>query len=424
MMNSKKRFVVLIALFLVMAVSLFAGAQKEAKGGKNDLVIHHWWTAGGEKQAIDAVLVGFQKKYPEVRVIQNPVAGGGGQVMQAQIKTMIMAGQAPDTFQVLLGTGQLAQWVDALEPIDDIWQGFNAGPTIKAMVTKDGHQYGVPINIHTSSIIWFNNEVVKELGIKIPLASLDETYQVCEKAKRAGYNPIAFGAAASQKVWWIHLAQTLLAMVPGGGADYIEKVYAGTANPATDPQIPALLQALKTIFQKGYTNSDYSALTWDQAGNVLMAKKALMFEMGDWTKGLFTSSGWKPKVDFDYQLSGGIQAFHGDFFSLSKNAPHKESVRKWLKYVTTSEAQTLFNPIKGSIPALLDAPMDAYDVISKELFVNYKDPSKKKIQDSDAAPPVGNNEAFGDFYSIYATNPDVAKGVQDFTQAYNKVFGK
>jgi glucose/mannose transport system substrate-binding protein len=421
MMGKKKRFIVLIALFLVLTVSLFAGGQKE---GKNELVIHHWWTAGGEKEAIDAVIVGFQKKYPEVKVIQNPVAGGGGQIMQAQIKTMIMAGQSPDTFQVLLGSGQLAQWVDALEPIDDIWQNFNAGPTIKAMVTKDGHQYGVPINIHTSDCIWYNNAVVKELGVRIPLASLDEMYQVCEKAKQAGYSALAFGAAAGQKVWWIHLASSLLLMLPSGGGDYLENFFAGKANPSADPAIPALLQSLKTIFTKGYTNSDYSALSWDQAADVLMAKKALMFEMGDWTKGHFTSAGWKPKVDFDYQLAGGVQAFHGDFFSLCKGAPHKEAVRKWLKYVTTSEAQTIFNPIKGSIPALLDAPMDKYDVISKELFANYQNPSKKKIQDSDAAPPVGFNEAFGDFYSIYATNLDVAKGVQDFTQAYNKVYGK
>ena len=46
---------------------------------------------------------GFKKKYPEVNVIKDRVAGGGGMVMQAQIKTMIMAGQSPDTFQVLLG---------------------------------------------------------------------------------------------------------------------------------------------------------------------------------------------------------------------------------------------------------------------------------------------------------------------------------
>ena len=116
-MNHRKLIAVLVALLLLGVMSVFADSP-------NDLVIYHWWTAGGEKQAIDAVLQGFTKKYPEVSVIQNPVAGGGGSVETAQIKTMIMAGNAPDTFQVLLGSGQLAQWVPVLEPIDDIWDGF------------------------------------------------------------------------------------------------------------------------------------------------------------------------------------------------------------------------------------------------------------------------------------------------------------
>ena len=105
-MSLKKCASALVVLLLVGAASLFAGGQKENPAAKNDLVIYHWWTAGGEKQAIDAVLEGFKKKYPEVNVIQNPVAGGGGAVLQAQIKTMIMAGESPDTFQVLLGQGQ------------------------------------------------------------------------------------------------------------------------------------------------------------------------------------------------------------------------------------------------------------------------------------------------------------------------------
>lgn len=422
---SVTRFTAVLALLLVIAAgSLFAGAQKEQTTGKNDLIIHHWWTAGGEKEAIDAVLEGFQKKYPEVNVIQNPVAGGGGMVMQAQIKTMIMAGESPDTFQVLLGTGQLEQWVNVLEPIDDIWDGYNVDPVLEKMVTDGGHQYGIPINIHTSNILWYNKKVAGQVGVGMPLSSLSEVYQVSDKAKGAGYVPIAFGAAASQKLWWIHLAAQIMCLIPDAGAEYLQKLYAGKADPARDSQVRQVLESMKTIIDNGYINNDYSALTWDQAGNLLRTDKALLYPMGDWAKGLFTSSGWKPKTDFDFQLSRGIQAFHCDFFALAKNAPHKESVRKWLAYIKTEEAQTIFNPIKGSIPPLLNAPIDPYDPISKDLIAIYRDASKKHIEDSDAAPPAGNNEAFGDMYSIFATQPNIDSGVKAFTQAYQQVYKK
>ena len=182
------------------------GVKGEPVRPQNDLILYHWWTAGGEKQAIDAVADGFKKKYPEVNVIQNPVAGGGGMVMQAQIKTMIMAGQSPDTFQVLLGTGQLQQWINVLEPIDEYGDSYQVADILKDMVTSGGHQYGIPLNIHTSNIMWYNKKLAAALGVQMPFSSLDELYQICEKAKQAGYVPIAFGAAASQKLWWIHLA--------------------------------------------------------------------------------------------------------------------------------------------------------------------------------------------------------------------------
>lgn len=422
-MSLKKCVLAFLVILLAAGVSLYAEGQKEKSSGKNDLILYHWWTAGGEKQAIDAVLDGFKKKYPEVNVIQNPVAGGGGMVMQAQIKTMIMAGQSPDTFQVLLGKGQLAQWVNVLDPIDDIWKGYNVAPSIHDMVLDNGHEYGIPINIHTSNIMWYNTKIAAQLGVTLPFESLDELYAICEKAKNAGYAPIAFGAAASQKLWWIHLAGQLLYLIPDAGAEYVQKLYAGKADPAHDPQVRELLTAMKTILDNGYVNSDYSALTWDQAGNILRTDKALLYPMGDWAKGLFVSSGWKPKVDFDFQLSKGIQAYHCDFFAMAKAAPHKESIRKWLEYIKTVDAQTIFNPIKGSIPPLLDAPVGLYDPIAKNLIDIYRDTGKKHIQDSDAAPPAGNNEAFGDMYSIFATNTDVDQGVQAFAAAYVKVFG-
>ena len=73
--------------------------EEEEVPVEGDLIIYHWWTAGGEKEAIDALFAAFLEEYPDVEIVENPVAGGGGDVLRAQIKTMIMAGEPPDTFQ-------------------------------------------------------------------------------------------------------------------------------------------------------------------------------------------------------------------------------------------------------------------------------------------------------------------------------------
>ncbi|MBN1666621.1 MAG: hypothetical protein JW862_06020, partial [Anaerolineales bacterium] len=37
------------------------------------LEIFHWWTAPGEREAADAMFAALADKYPEIRVVENPV---------------------------------------------------------------------------------------------------------------------------------------------------------------------------------------------------------------------------------------------------------------------------------------------------------------------------------------------------------------
>jgi glucose/mannose transport system substrate-binding protein len=87
------------------------------------LEIYHWWTSGGEKAAIDALVEVFKKRYPEVGVIQSPVAGGAGYVMKAVMKSLVLAGEAPDAFQLHAGYEMLPYVKgEYLDPIDDLWK--------------------------------------------------------------------------------------------------------------------------------------------------------------------------------------------------------------------------------------------------------------------------------------------------------------
>lgn len=105
--------------------------------------IHQWWTSSDEKDAIDAPVKVFQE-YPDVGVIQSPLADGAGYVMKAVVKAMVAAGEAPDAFQMHLGY-EMKPYIDAgyLDPIDELWasEGWEKvfPLVIRDVVCWDGH---------------------------------------------------------------------------------------------------------------------------------------------------------------------------------------------------------------------------------------------------------------------------------------------
>ncbi|MBN1837441.1 MAG: carbohydrate ABC transporter substrate-binding protein [Spirochaetales bacterium] len=422
-----KRIVSLVTVALLGLLSagvLFAGGAKEEA---QELIVYHWWTAGGEKEAIDAVFEVFAKKHPEIRIVENPVSGGGGGVMRGQIKTMVMAGQSPDTFQLTYGTGMLGSFAEVLQPIDELWEGLPFPPLIKQMGNVNGHQVAIPLNMMRCNTLWYNKKLVDKLGIRMPLRTYEEFSAACEKAKNAGYVAFAVGAGSGQQFWWAHIAEQIIVGVPSGGPAYLEKLYTGRADPARDPAVRETLEIIAALFDRGFVNSDYSALTWDQASDLLMTEEAVFYQMGDWAKGHFTSAGWKPKVDFDYQPSPGTEGsftLNLDGFSLCKGAPHKDAVIKWLTVVSSVEAETAFCPIKGATPPRLDAPIDMYDDISKDILKAFRDPATKVVQSCFSGPPESWLDVYGGMISKFAEHRNVAQGVREFAEAYRKVFPK
>ena len=145
-----KRGVVLLTVLCL----LFAGATAFGSSA-NELVVYHWWTAGGEKEAIDALFEAFIDEHPEYSIVQNPVAGGGGGILRAQIKTMIMAGNPPDTFQITYGHGMISSFVSVLQPIDDLIKGYNIPEDVYEWGRVDGVMYGVPLNLMQNNCLWY-----------------------------------------------------------------------------------------------------------------------------------------------------------------------------------------------------------------------------------------------------------------------------
>ncbi len=324
----------------------------------NVLEIYHWWTSGSEKAAMDALIAVYLEQYPDVTVLESPVAGGGGLAMREVIHTLMLAGEAPDSFQSY-PFGLVPYWeADMLEPIDEVWteEVKAAIPDVVEDMCKmpDGHYYCVPAGVQQAGVVFYNTAIFEEYGLAEP-TSWDEFWAACDTLQAEGVDAVALG---DKNAW--PLTYIFRALTASEGIDYYEDFINGKI---TDPSNPQLVDSLEKLDKfLDYVNSDHAALTWDEAMARVVTGEAALSVMGDCGAGEFIAAEKAYPDDFDVFYLPGAEDIFGvslDVFSLPKGAKHPTKAMNWFKTLVTAEAQSAFAGPKGFIPARTDATMDA-----------------------------------------------------------------
>lgn len=379
------------------------------------LEIFHWWTGAGEREAADAMFAALKAKYPDVEVVENPVAGGGGVSHRVVLQGRMAAGLPPDTFQTL-GGAELKAYVDgnALEPLDDLWAELKykeaiPGPLASA-VSIDGHPYVVPLNMHIQNILYYDKKLFAELNIQPPKTYAD-LLAACKtiKAAKPSMSPLALGTVGSWEAAFV-LDSILLEV---GGPEYYVKLFKGEIDVTTDPVFKEALTKLKDLLP--YTYPYHSNLTWDQSVSLIVSGDAAMLIMGTWAIGAFISNGWNPDVEFSAltfpQGDDRYLLFHPDTYGLSKGAPHPSATMDWLRVVASPELQIPTDVTQGGMFARIDIdPKEFPDPIRQEMQAYLRDNPGKLILDQHGsiAPASFSNEywiAIAGFMSV--TDPDI-----------------
>jgi glucose/mannose transport system substrate-binding protein len=389
-----------------------SGAPGSQPGGaKQRIEVFSWWTTGGEAAGLDKLIAKFNSENPQWEVFNAAVAGGAGSNAKAVLKTRMLGGDPPDSFQVHMGRELIDTWVTTgyMEPLNDLYN--SEGWTDKfpkdvlAIVSADNSYWSVPVNIHRANVLWYNKKVFSDAGVQAP-KTFEEFKQVADTLKAKGVTPLALGD--SDKWAATHLFETIL--LGTLGADGYKGLWTGQTDWA-GPQVTQALETLKTQLQ--YVNSDHNALTWDQANQLVIDGKAAMTVMGDWADGdyiakKFTDYGWAPTPGTE-----GIYLALSDSFGLPKNAKNAEGVKAFLKLLGSAAAQDLFNPLKGSIPARTDAGTPPagekqYDEYLKSAMNDWKSNTIAPSLAHGAAASEGWLAEITDAISAFVTNQDVA----------------
>lgn len=392
----------MFSLLTILILLLFVTSLAQLKG---KLEIFSWWTAGGEAEGLQALLDIFHNKYPDVEIINATVAGGAGANAKAVLKTRMLGGDPPDTFQVHAGHELIDTWVKTgfMEPITFLYkqEGWEKvmPKGILDIVSYNGQYWSVPVNIHRANVLWYNRKIFNENKL-LPPKTFDEFFKIAEVLKARGITPFALGTKDGWEA--AHIFETVL--IGKLGAEGYKGLWTGSTK-WSDPRVTDALETFKKMLN--YVNSDHSARTWDEACALIVDGSAAMTIMGDWAVGYFYAKGFN---DFGWTLAPGNSGIFdalSDSFGLPKGAKNRNNVIAFLKVLGSKEGQEAFNLKKGSIPARTDVDKTKFPAYQRSCMDDWL---RHKIVPSvmhGAAASEGWVTEFKDVISLFVVRPDV-----------------
>ncbi|MRX72818.1 extracellular solute-binding protein [Bacillus lacus] len=402
-----------LSFFLVFTLLLSACSSDNAGtgegGGSGKLDIFSWWTGAGEEDGLKALIALFEEKYPDVPIENAAVAGGAGTNAKAVLASRMQGDDPPATFQVHGGAELNDGWVAAgkMETLNDLYEseGWNDKfpESLIEMVSKDGNIYSVPVNIHRGNVLWYNKKVLDENGLQAP-KTFDEFFQVADALKEKGITPLALG---DKEPWTAtHLFETVL-LGTLGTEDY-QKLFAGELT-WDDAKVKEAAETFKRMLE--YVNEDHSSRNWQDASQLVGNGEAAMNVMGDWAKGYFAND-LKLAVneDFGYVAAPGTDGQFmviTDTFGLPKGLSNADDVKKFLGVLGSVEGQDAFNPLKGSIPARIDADISKYDQYGKDTIEDFKSAELAPSLAHGSAAPEGFVTKVNQAINIFVTQGNV-----------------
>lgn len=391
----------LLVSLLLVALSAFGLVRAQEAAPSGQLEIFSWW-AGDEGPALEALIALYAEQYPDVEVVNATVTGGSGVNARAVLKTRMLGGNPPASFQVHAGQELTGTWVVAgrMEDLSSVFaeEGWNeAFPAqLLEQISYEGGVYSVPVNIHRSNVMWYNPAKVEEWGFAVP-TTWDEFLAICPTIQEAGVVPLVVGEAWTVNHLWESVALGVL------GTEGWAGIWTG-ATAADGPEMQAVWQRFGEVLACSNVGADSAGLSWQQAIDKVVDGSAAFNIMGDWAAGyMATTLGLEPGVGFGYAAApdtNGVFMWLSDSFGLPVGSPNRDATIAWLKVLGSVEGQNAFNPLKGSIPARVDAVAAAPELYNAYLQSAAADWGSNTLAASLVHGTAANERFMGDFNQV------------------------
>jgi alpha-glucoside transport system substrate-binding protein len=409
-----------------------AGGSTSASGSTNvkgSVKIVGVWT-GSEQQHFQAVLNGFKKKYPNVKVTYRST----GDNTPTVLSTAVQGGNPPD----LASVSQPGLVVDfqkkgALKPMDFARQTVLANyPTdIEKLGEINGHLFGLIIKGANKSTVWYNAKSFNDAGVKPP-TSWNDFLKDAKTLKASGTPAYSIGGADG---WTL--------------TDLFENIYLRQAGPQKYDQLskhqikwtdPSVKTALKTMAQVigdtgNIAGGTSGALQTDfptSVQNVFSATpKASMVIEGDFVPGVLSSNPLKPVTGYNVfafpaigSSGSNVVEGGGDELMMFRDKP---AIRALVNYLATGEAQSIWAKFGGYSAPAKTVPAGVYpDAITRKTATAVAQAKTFRFDLSDLQPAsFGATVGQGEFkiFQDFLKNPSNLNGIaQELETAAAKAY--
>lgn len=391
----------------VMAGAMILGSVSPVMAAEGSLDLMTQWTSGGDQEAFNALVDVYTKNNPDVEMNISAVAGDNGTNKTAALATRIEGGDVPDIFQANGGM-DAKQYIDAgiVQNIDDLveaggWKDlFPEG--ILSMCSKDDSIYGIPMNIGRDNMVWYNKAAFEKAGAEVP-TTWDEFFTACDALKEAGITPVALGDSSSS--WSTLILEDIL--IGELGAEGHDNLFSGDLA-FDDEGVKTSAETFVKVLD--YVNDNHSALSWQEAAELVSTGDAAMIFMGDWACGYFSTLEMVPGEDFGWFASPGTDdCFLAEFdtFLIPEDAKNADAAKAFVETMATTDAQVSFNQLKASIPARTDIGTDDFNVYTAAAMDDFKTLHISPSLIGKAAAPTGFYTKFCEAVTMLVTQKDV-----------------
>jgi glucose/mannose transport system substrate-binding protein len=346
-----------LAMLAACAALLCATAAQ----GQEKLEIFSWWS-GDEGAGLRALVQRFDALYPDVAVTNASAAVDPGVDPRTVLRTRLLAGDPPDSFQTRGGQNLIDTWVIA-NRIEDLkgfyrtqgWSSAFPRELIELLSARTGI-WSVPLAVNRCNVMWYVPSRLSAWGVNPP-RTWGELMSACQKLKDAGVDaPLAVGDASGLSRLWDSVAVATL------GPDLWSALWSRRLA-FTDPRALRVWDNFGKALD--FINSDAAGLSWQQAMDRVARGDSAFTIMGDWAEGYLAGAlKLTPGTDFDWVPSPGTRGVfvvRTDAFVLPRGARNRISAFKWLLTIGTRDAQDLFNRLNGSLSPRYDSDLGAYN---------------------------------------------------------------
>lgn len=303
----------------------------------------------------DAVISNFEKANPNITINFVGVPVDPSAITQAE-RVKFLAGDGldiaairPEALTSFIKAGYLADLTTS-----GLVNGQRYIPNALTAATVKGHVYAVPGSADAIGV-WYNKDLFATLHLSVP-TTWSQFLTVMAKIKASGTSPLVNGFRDGWPVEFdsYPFIQALQVKTPR----IFENLDAGTVK-YTDPRVVQTFSDINTFFKKGYSDPASLSLSFPQAANVFLQRKAAMMIQGEWLAGVLVNPSFHLGV-FPMPLPG-LGSTHvvpvtiGDYLAIAASTPHKAEALKFLKFWYQQQNQTTlvnvlqhFSPLRSS----------------------------------------------------------------------------